>query len=74
MLANAFASGEGTSFSSRRMASRPYRASRRGAARRGAAVSASRVHACVIDRRVLLRRAACAVTCSVTGREINTMS
>lgn len=35
-----------------------------------ATVSASRVHACVIDRRVLLRRAACAVTCNVTGRKL----
>lgn len=33
-------------------------------------VSALRVHACVIDRcRVLLRRAACAVTCRVTRRK-----
>jgi len=35
-----------------------------------ATVSASRVHACVIDRRVLLRRAACAVTCNVMGRKL----
>lgn len=32
-------------------------------------VSASRVRACVINRLVLLRRAACAVTCRVTRRK-----